>query len=61
MSLNIPQKLESEIEELITHYPEKRSASMMLLHALQEHFGYVSKESIEWIAKKLELKPINVH
>ena len=61
MSLNIPQKLESEIEELITHYPEKRSASMMLLHALQEHFGHVSKESIEWIAKKLELKPINVH
>ena len=53
MSLNIPQKLESEIEELITHYPEKRSASMMLLHALQEHFGYVSKESIEWIVKKL--------
>ena len=61
MSLNIPQKLESEIEELITHYPEKRSASMMLLHALQEHFGHVSKESIEWIAIKLELKPINVH
>jgi NADH-quinone oxidoreductase subunit E len=61
MSLNIPQNLESEIEELITHYPEKRSASMMLLHALQEHFGHVSKESIEWIANKLELKPINVH
>lgn len=61
MSLNVPQTLEAEIDELITHYPEKRSASVMLLHAIQEHFGYVSKEAIEWIASKLELKPINVY
>ena len=61
MSLNVPQTLESEIDELITHYPEKRSASVMLLHAIQEHFGYVSKEAIEWIASKLELKPINIY
>jgi len=61
MSLNVPQSLEAEIDELITHYPEKRSASVMLLHAIQEHFGYVSKEAIEWIASKLELKPINVY
>ena len=33
----------------------------MLLHAIQEHFDYVSKEAIEWIASKLELKPINVY
>ena len=26
----------------------------MLLHALQEHFGCISKEAIEWTAKKLE-------
>ena len=61
MSLNVPQSLEAEIDELITHYPEKRSASVMLLHAIQEHFDYVSKEAIEWIASKLELKPINVY
>jgi NADH-quinone oxidoreductase subunit E len=61
MSLNIPQKLENEIDELITHYPEKRSASVMLLHAVQEHYGHVSKEAIEWIAEKLDLKPINIY
>ncbi|MDB6121810.1 MAG: NAD(P)H-dependent oxidoreductase subunit [Pedosphaera sp.] len=33
----------------------------MFLHAIQEHFGYVSKEAIEWIAGKLELQPINVY
>jgi len=33
----------------------------MLLHALQEHFGYLSREAIEWTARKLDLQPINVY
>ena len=33
----------------------------MFLHALQEHFGYVSKEAMEWTAKKLDLQPIHVY
>jgi NADH-quinone oxidoreductase subunit E len=61
MSFSVPAKLEAEIDELITHYPQKRSASLMLLHAVQEHFGFISKEAIEWIAAKLELQPINVY
>src|SRR5258706_3649392 len=61
MSFSVPAKLEAEIDELITHYPQKRSASLMLLHAVQEHFGHISKEAIEWIAAKLELQPINVY
>ena len=62
MSFTVPARLEAEIDELITHYPadKKRSASLMLLHALQEHFGWLSKEAIEWTSKKLELQPINV-
>jgi NADH-quinone oxidoreductase subunit E len=58
---SVPPELEAEINELITHYPVKRSASLMLLHALQEHFGYLSREAIEWTAAKLELQPINIH
>ncbi len=58
---NIPAALEAEIDELITHYPQKRSASLMLLHALQEHFGYLSPQVIEWTAAKLGLQPINVY
>ena len=33
----------------------------MLLHAMQERFGYVSRQAVEWIAAKLELQPINVY
>lgn len=61
MSFVVPAALEAELNELITHYPVKRSASLMFLHAIQEHFGYISKEAIEWIATKLELQPINVY
>jgi len=61
MSFAVPQNLEAELDELTTHYPQKRSASLMFLHALQEHFGFLSKEAIEWTARKLDLQPINVY
>lgn len=59
--MEIPAELEAKIDEAITHYPVfKRSATLPLLHLFQEHFGYIADEAIEWIAKKLELSPINV-
>lgn len=60
MSFAVPPALETEINELISHYPQKRSASLMVLHALQEHLGWLSQEAIEWTASKLGLQPINV-
>ena len=63
MTFSVPHSLESGIDELITHYPpdKKRSASLMLLHALQEHFGHLPPEAVEWTAQKLGLEPINVY
>src|SRR5215471_11142822 len=57
----IPDALEAAVNEVITHYPVKRSASLMVLHAIQEHFGWISQEAVEWIAAKLELQPINIY
>jgi NADH-quinone oxidoreductase subunit E len=57
----VPADLETGINEVITHYPKKRSASLMLLHAVQEHFGYISRQAVEWIATKLDLQPINIY
>ena len=61
MSFAVPAPLEARLDELTTHYPQKRSASLMFLHALQEHFGHISDEAVEWTARKLGLTPINVH
>ncbi len=60
MNYTVPTRLEAEIEELIAHYPQKRSATLMLLHAVQEQFGWISREAIEWIATRLDLQPINI-
>ena len=58
----VPADLERKMEEAISHYPadHKRSASMPLLHLWQEHFGFISDEGVEWIARKLDLEPINI-
>lgn len=61
MNFTVPAHLEAEIDELITHYPQKRSASLMVLHALQDHFGHISPAAMEWTARKLEVQPINVY
>lgn len=50
-----------KIDEVITHYPVKRSATLPLLHLIQEDVGFISPEAIEWVAAKLELQPINVY
>jgi NADH-quinone oxidoreductase subunit E len=53
--------LEAEVDELLTHYPEKRASSLMVLHAIQEKFGWISQEAVEWTAQKLGLQPINIY
>jgi NADH-quinone oxidoreductase subunit E len=60
-AFDVPPALVAEIDELILHYPVKRSASLMVLHAIQEHFGWISQEAVEWTAKKLDLQPINIY
>ncbi|HEY8933406.1 MAG TPA: NAD(P)H-dependent oxidoreductase subunit E [Rariglobus sp.] len=58
--MNLKPETFQRIDEVITHYPVKRSATLPLLHLIQEDAGYISEEAITWIAQKLELQPINV-
>lgn len=57
----VTPELETEAAKRISHYPEsKRSAVLPLLHIVQHQFGYISKDSIDWVAAKLDLEPIRV-
>jgi NADH-quinone oxidoreductase subunit E len=56
----VPPELETALDQVIAHYPQKRSASLMLLHAIQERYGFVSEPAVHWVARKLDLQPINV-
>lgn len=59
-AFEVPPALAAAIDELVSHYPQPRSASVMVLHALQDHFGFLSSEAIEWTAARLGLQPINI-
>jgi NADH-quinone oxidoreductase subunit E len=59
--MNLKPETFQQIDEVITHYPVKRSAVLPLLHLIQEDAGFISKEAVEWVAQKLELQPINVY
>ncbi len=62
MSLSVPTELEKQIDEIITHYPpqHKRAAMLWLLHLLQDQFGRLGKEQVEWTASKLGVPVISV-
>jgi len=56
----VPKAVEARVDELASHYPELRSAAVMVLHELQDHFGFVSPEAIDWTANRLGLRPIHI-
>ena len=62
MSVEIPESLRQRIDEIVTHYPDthKRAAVLWLLHLVQDHFGFLNQERVEWIAARLGLPAINV-
>jgi NADH-quinone oxidoreductase subunit E len=55
-----PETLQ-KIDEVIAHYPQRRSAALPLLHLVQEEAGFISNEAVEWIAERLQIQPINVY
>lgn len=59
--MNLKPETLRVIDEVITHYPVKRSAVMPLLHLIQEDAGYISDEAMDWVATKLGLEPVNVY
>jgi NADH-quinone oxidoreductase subunit F len=61
-STHVPAELERKFERAIAQYPgdQRRSAAMPLLHLWQEHFGFISDEAIDLIARRLDLQPINI-
>jgi NADH-quinone oxidoreductase subunit E len=59
--MNLAAETLRRIDEVITHYPVKRSAALPLLHFVQEDQGRISNEAVEWIAARLGLQPINIY
>ena len=59
--MNLKPETRQRIDEVITHYAEKRSATLPLLHLIQEDIGFLPEDTEEWVAAKLLIQPINVY
>ena len=58
-----PEKL-ARVKELISHYPEgkQKSAILPVLHLAQENFGgFLSTETMDYVAELLNLLPVEVY
>jgi NADH-quinone oxidoreductase subunit E len=60
-AMELSQETIAKIDARVEKYPTKRSAALPLLHLVQEEKGYIPDEAIEWVAKRLELEPINIY
>ena len=63
MNFSPSDNLKQEVAKLLTHYPEgeQRSASLMVLHAIQSEAGYISKEAMQWAADEIGIAPLNLY
>src|SRR5262245_18936883 len=58
----LPASLRAELDELSTHYPEKRAALILALHRCQEELGgWITPEIMEDLAAYHGLEPVEVY
>jgi NADH:ubiquinone oxidoreductase subunit E len=53
----VPEELRARIEDFMSRYPDRRSAAIPALYAVQEHHGWCSPEGIEQAACVMRLTP----
>jgi len=56
----ISDRTRQQCDELVQRYPEKRSALIPILHAVQAEVGHLSPAAIDWVAGYLGLSPADV-
>lgn len=50
------QANEAKLDEIITHYPVKRSAVLPALFIAQEEHGYVTDDDVKYLAERLGMR-----
>ena len=55
--IDVPDELRAEIEEYMSRYPDRRSASIPALHAAQRVHGWCSPQAIRQVAAVMRVTP----
>jgi NADH-quinone oxidoreductase subunit E len=58
--MQLPPQLEAKFNDFLGRYPVKRSALIPMMLYAQDHFGFLSDELLEEIAKRLDLNMTQV-
>ena len=63
MSVQFSQENINKVQKIIARYPEGRQKSALIpvLHVAQEQFGWLSEETMDYVASLLSLDPIEVY
>jgi NADH-quinone oxidoreductase subunit E len=63
MSVQLTQENLEKVDKIIARYPEGRQKSALLpvLHVAQEQFGWLSVETMDYVASLLSIDPIEVY
>jgi NADH-quinone oxidoreductase subunit E len=58
--MKFSEQLEARYADMLTHYPVKRSVLVPFLLYIQDEFGYVTDQSIEELASRLEITTLEI-
>ncbi len=59
--MEISSELDAQIDKIISQYPKKKSAAMVAMHLVQETFGFFDDGAVRYVARKLEVEPVEVY
>ena len=62
-NIAFPQSLLDEVKRITDMFPEgkQKSALLRVLHLAQSHWGYLSVDIMDYVARLLHLQPIEVY
>ena len=63
MSIQFSTEKLKKVDEIVARYPEgkQKSALLPVLHLAQEQFGWLSSETMDYVASLLKIEPIEVY
>lgn len=61
MALEFSQETLKQFDEVVSRYPEKKSAVLPVLYMAQKEFGHLSQEAIEYVAKLMDIPAVRLY
>ncbi len=61
MAREFSQETLKQFDEVVSRYPEKKSAILPVLYIAQKEFGHLSQEAIEYVAKLMAIPAAHLY